>query len=54
MLNQLNQKDKLLETKRADIEEYTKLKENFARGKKRCEKMIKAVSLHDAKTLLKA
>ena len=53
-MNQLTQKEKLLEAKRDDIEEYDKIRENILRGKSKCNKMISAANLNDAKTLLKA
>ena len=54
LLNGLNQKDKLIEVKREEIEQYSKLKENIAKARSKCEKMIRAASLLDAKTLHKA
>jgi len=53
-LNGLNQKAKLIETKKEEIEQYSKLKDNIAKATTKCEKMIRAASLLDAKTLHKA
>ena len=44
----------MIEVKKEEIEQYSKLKENIAKARSKCEKMIRAASLLDAKTLHKA